>query len=79
RLSGGLARLNTVYAEAAAQHPQVSYVDAWGLFSDSDGGYVDEIDGVRLRRKDGVHLTIEGGNRLAEAVWDLIAPAWGLE
>ncbi|MYB25702.1 MAG: DUF459 domain-containing protein [Acidimicrobiia bacterium] len=79
RLSGGLERLNTVYAEAAARHPQVSYVDAWRLFSDPDDGYVDEIDGVRLRREDGVHLTVEGGNRLAEAVWDLIAPAWGLE
>ena len=79
RLSGGLAILNDVYAEQAAEHPQVSYVDAWELFSDSDGDYVDEIDGVRLRREDGVHLTIDGGNRLAEAVWDLVAPAWGLE
>ena len=79
RLSGGLATLNEVYAERAAEHPQVTYVDAWELFSDPDGGYVDEIDGVRLRREDGVHLTVDGGNRLAEAVWDLVAPAWGLE
>lgn len=79
RLSGGLARMNAVYADVAADHPQVTYVDTWDLFSDSGGGYVDEIDGVRLRREDGVHLTIDGGNRLAEAVWDLVAPAWGLE
>ena len=78
RLSGGLERLNTVYAEVAAQHPQITYVDTWALFSDDEGGYVDEIDGVRLRREDGVHLTIDGGNRLAETVWDAIGPSWGL-
>ena len=79
RLSAGLATLNVLYEEQAAEHPHVTYLDAWGLFSDGDGDYVDEIDGVRLRREDGVHLTIDGGNRLAEAVWDLVAPAWGLE
>ena len=78
RLSGGLERLNTVYTEVAALHPQVTYLDTWALFSNDEGGYVDEIDGARLRREDGVHLTVEGGNRLAEAVWDMIAPAWGL-
>ncbi|MCY3786292.1 MAG: DUF459 domain-containing protein [bacterium] len=79
RLSGGLARMNEVYEAAAAEHPQVAYVDTWALFSDADGGYTDEIDGVRLRRGDGVHLTVAGGNRLAEAVWDAIGPAWGLD
>ena len=79
RLSGGLAMLNEVYAETSAEHPQVTYVDTWDIFSDADGGYVDEIDGVRLRREDGVHLTIAGGNHLAEAVWRVIGPAWGLE
>ncbi|MDE0652678.1 MAG: DUF459 domain-containing protein [bacterium] len=78
RLSGGLERLNTVYAELAAEYPQVTYVDTWQLFSDSEGGYVDEIDDIRLRREDGVHLTIDGGNRLAEGVWGVIGPAWGL-
>ena len=79
RLSGGLARMNAVYEEVAAEHPQVTYVDTWALFSDTEGGYADEIGGVRLRRADGVHLTIAGGNRLAEAVWGVIGPAWGLD
>ena len=78
RLSGGLERLNTVYEDVAADHPRVSYVDTWALFSDGEGDYADEIDGVRLRREDGVHLTIDGGNRLAAAVWDVIGPAWGV-
>ena len=73
RLSGGLAMLNAVYAEQSAErHPQVTFVDTWELFSGDGGGYVDEIDGVRLRREDGVHLTIAGGNHLAEAVWRVI-------
>ena len=79
QLSGGLARMNEVYEEVAAEHPQVTFVDTWALFSDEQGSYTDEIDGVRLRREDGVHLTIAGGNRLAEAVWDVIGPAWGLD
>ncbi|MCE2531521.1 MAG: DUF459 domain-containing protein [Acidimicrobiia bacterium] len=78
RLAGGLERMNAVYAEVSARHPQITYIDTWALFSDGDGDYVDEIDGVRLRREDGVHLTVDGGNRLAEAVWGVIAPAWGL-
>ena len=79
RLSGGLARMNEVYEEVAAEHPQVTFVATWALFSDERGSYADEIDGVRLRREDGVHLTIAGGNRLAEAVWGVIGPAWGLD
>ncbi len=78
RLSGGLETLNEIYAAQAAQHPQITFVDTWELFSGSDGGYVDEIDGVRLRREDGVHLTIEGGDRLAEAVWQTISKDWDL-
>ena len=79
RLSGGLARMNEVYEEVAAEHPQVTFVDTWALFSDERGSYADEIAGVRLRREDGVHLTIAGGDRLAEAVWGVIRPAWGLD
>ena len=79
RLSGGLARMNEVYEEVATEHPQVTFVDTWALFSDEQGRYADEIDGVRLRREDGVHLTIAGGDRLAGAVWGVIGPAWGLD
>ena len=79
RLAGGLARMNEVYEEVAAEHPQVTFVDTWALLSDERGSYADEIDGVRLRREDGVHLTIAGGDRLAEAVWGVIRPAWGLD
>ena len=79
RLSDGLSRLNEVYAAQAEQHPQVTFVDTWALFSNNEGGYADEIDGERLRREDGVHLTVTGGNRLAGAVWEVVAPAWDLD
>ena len=79
RLSDGLSLLNEVYAAQAEQHPQVTFVDAWALFSDDEGRYADELDGERLRREDGVHLTVAGGNRLAGAVWEVVAPAWDLE
>ena len=79
RLSDGLSRLNEVYAAQAEQHPQVTFVDTWALFSDDEGRYADELDGERLRREDGVHLTVAGGNRLARAVWEVVAPAWDLE
>ena len=72
RLSGGFERLNSVYAEVAEWHPAVSFVDTWELFSDADGTYSDIIAGVRVRRDDGVHLTIAGGNRLATAVWEAL-------
>ena len=78
RLSGGLARLNEVYESEAAAHRQVTFVDTWALFSNADGGYAEEIDGVRVRRDDGVHLTIAGGDRLAAAIWEVIASAWDL-
>ena len=79
RLSDGLSGLNEVYAAQAEQHPQVTFVDTWALFSDDEGRYADELDGERLRREDGVHLTVAGGNRLAGAVWEVVAPAWDLE
>ncbi len=78
RLAGGLERMNGVYADRAERHPAVSFVDTWGLFSGDDGGYAETIDGVKVRRDDGVHLTIAGGDHLAEAVWGQIAPVWGL-
>lgn len=79
RLSDGLSRLNEVYAAQAEQHPQVTFVDTWALFSTDEGRYAVELDGERLRREDGVHLTVAGGNLLAGAVWEVVAPAWDLE
>lgn len=67
-------RLNQVFQDVAARHPEVVYVDAYGLFSTTDGRYtpfVDAADGetILVRADDGVHFTPEGGDHLAEAVF----------
>ena len=77
-LADGLARLNAVYEAQSLLHPSVTFVDTWTIFSDSEGEYAQSLDGVRLRNKDGVHMTIAGSNRLARPAWEKIASAWGL-
>ena len=56
---------------AAAQHPGAEYVDAWGLFVDANGDYVAD-----WRLADGVHFTVDGQQRLAEAVLKDIEKDW---
>jgi hypothetical protein len=63
--------INTIIQDAAAQHPGVRYVDAWGLFVDGNGGYV-----ASWRLADGVHFTVAGQQRLAEAVLKDIENDW---
>ena len=79
RLSEGIPILNEAYAAQATEHRHVTFVDTWELFTDEEGNYTDEIDGVRVRTKDGVHLTVAGSNRLAAAVWEAIVSAWRLD
>jgi hypothetical protein len=76
-----MASLNAIYRSAAGDHDRVHFVDAWEVFTDADGGYSDFLadDSGRLvlmRRQDGVHLTPEGGERLARAVLDSIRLDW---
>lgn len=79
-----MARLNEVYAETAAAHEGVTYVDAWQLFADEDGGYAaylrdDEGERVRMRQTDGIHLTRAGADRLAAKVLEAVREDWGIE
>jgi len=71
--------LNEVFQMVAARHPEVSYVDAYTLFTGPDGEYASSLpDGagemVRVRADDGVHFTPEGGDRLAGAVFASLDP-----
>jgi hypothetical protein len=73
--------LNGVIAEVASKHPEVTFIDVSGEFSDSDGGFItsatDETgDRVTLRSADGIHLTPEGGQRMAAPVFAAIDAAW---
>jgi hypothetical protein len=72
-----IQQLNAVAQEVAAGHDEVTYVDAYALFSDENGEYADSLpdetgEVVQVRAGDGIHLTPEGGDRLAKAVFDLV-------
>jgi len=63
--------INKIIQSAAADHPGADYVDAWGLFVDSNGDYAAD-----WRLADGVHFTVEGQQRLAKAVLKDIEKDW---
>jgi uncharacterized protein len=72
-----IARLNAIYREEAAQRPWIHFLDTWPLFADAGGGYSDYLPGPDgeqqlMRQQDGIHLSREGGDRLAEAVLQVI-------
>jgi hypothetical protein len=65
--------VNSVYQEVAAKHPEATYVDAFTIFSGPDGEFASTLprdDGrfVRVRARDGIHLTPDGGDVLARTV-----------
>jgi len=55
-----MARLNEVYEETAAEHEGVTYIDAWTLFADEDGG---ERGPREVSNKDQGGDSGEGGTR----------------
>ena len=72
--------VNDVFREVAAKHSDVTYVDAYTLFSAPDGTYASmlPVPGgkvARVRGADGIHLTPEGGDLLAETVFERLDPA----
>ena len=76
--SAGMAHLNEIYRSEAATRTSIAYFDTWNLFADQQGNYTDTIDGTLMRESDGIHLTTAGGIRLAQAIWNQVAPRWGL-
>jgi hypothetical protein len=72
--------VNEVFQEVAAKHPDVTYVDAYSVFSAPDGTFASMLPvpggrTARVRGGDGIHLTPEGGDLLAEAVFERLDPA----
>jgi hypothetical protein len=79
--SDEVRQLNEVGQEVAARHPEVTYVDSYELFAGRDGKYAASLPSdsgrvVRMRADDGVHLTPEGGDRLAGAVFMPLDARW---
>jgi uncharacterized protein len=72
--------VNEVFQEVAAKHRDVTYVDAYSVFSAPDGTFASMLPvpggrTARVRGGDGVHLTPEGGDLLAETVFERLDPA----
>jgi hypothetical protein len=71
--------VNEVFEEVAAKHPEVTYVDAFAVFSGPDGKFTSMLpsgDGkvTRVRAQDGIHFTPEGGDLLARTVLERLDP-----
>lgn len=75
--------IDTIQQEVAQRHPEVTYVDAYNLFSDANGQYTSTLPDatgkrVVVRAGDGVHLTPEGGDLLAARIFTLLDARWHL-
>jgi uncharacterized protein len=72
-----LQLMNKVYEEEAAKRENVVFMSTWDLFKDSKGNYNDYLkndsgDIVLMRQSDGIHLSLEGGDRMSQYVLDQI-------
>lgn len=81
RLYDAARIMNAIYEAEAAEHPGVTYVDAWSLFQNKKGEYAaylpnEEGEQELVRTPDGVHFTLDGSTRLGEAIWDTIQTLW---
>ena len=69
--------MNKVYEQEAEKRPELTYIDTWDLFKDENGRYNDYLRDssgklVLMRQDDGVHLTLDGGDRMASEVLEAI-------
>jgi hypothetical protein len=77
KMDTGAAAVNAVAIGVVAKHKEATYVDARKLFSDTDGKFAMNLPDetgkvVTMRAGDGVHLTTDGGDFLARAVFKQI-------
>jgi hypothetical protein len=74
KMDAGAAAVSSVAADVVAKHPEAAYVDAHKLFADAGGKYAQNLPDetgkvVTMRAGDGIHLTVDGGEYLARAVF----------
>jgi uncharacterized protein len=77
KMDAAVVEVNAVAVEVAQRHPEVHYVDAYKLFSDSAGTFASNLPDetgkvVTMRGGDGVHFTTDGADYLARVVYKLI-------
>ena len=78
-----ISMMDHIYQAEARKHPGVTYIPTWSLFTDKKGSYADYLRDatgglVLMRAADGIHLTRAGGDRMAQAVLDVIAKDWNI-
>lgn len=76
-----MAVMNSIYQAQAASRPDVTFIDSRPTFADSGGGYAEylpEAGGglTEMRASDGIHLSPQGGTRLARTVLDVVRQRW---
>lgn len=71
-LSNEMAHLDQIYAAAAAQNPNVTFISSWTLLGTPQGGYAAYVQSggqeVNVREPDGTHISPGGGQVLSQAV-----------
>jgi hypothetical protein len=75
KYSQSMGLLDQIMQKEAAKHPRVRYIDAWTMFSaaGSPGTYAQSVPDenghlASMRLDDGIHLNVDGSQRLARAV-----------
>jgi hypothetical protein len=85
RYDQDMQKLSAIYEQEAKKHPGVVYVPLYSLFQDSNGNWArylptganGDLEEMRIGN-DGVHFSIDGGDRAANAVLDVIKKQAGL-
>ena len=83
KMDAAVVEVNAVAQEVAKHHPKVHYVDAYKLYSGTDGKYAGDLpdetgEVVTMRAGDGVHLTMDGAGYLARNVYRLVDTQCGV-
>ncbi len=83
KFAAKVLQLNKIAREEANRRPNVTYIDAYALFSDSDGRYAAALPGPDGRKRtvragDGIHFTNEGGSRLAAEIFRVLDADWSI-
>lgn len=63
-----MSAINDRYREAATANPMVDYLHASKWLVDGNGHFAPILDGLEVRQRDGIHLTYDGGLRVAREV-----------
>jgi uncharacterized protein len=84
KFSATEGKLNALYEAGCALHADSVYIDGFALFADADGRYAarlaDASGAMRvMRAKDGIHFTMDGARRIADAVLRVLQRSYRLQ